>query len=229
MGFEGVQALDLVGPFEVFTGANVYLAAQGRSDDGYEVTIASLDGKPISTGTGLEIVAKPLPDPWQPIDTVVLPGGFGVDAARHDPDVIGLDPGGRQLVAARRQRVHRRLPCRGGRAARRLRRHHALGVRRPDGARVPFRRRRSRADLRAQLGVGVDGRGGDGGHRPVAVAGRGRLRHRRRADGGPLAGALPASPRRPDAVRRPGVDAARQTGTHPRRAGRHRLRTRWRT
>jgi transcriptional regulator GlxA family with amidase domain len=88
VGFEGVQALDVVGPFEVFTGANVYLAAHGRSDDGYEVTIASLDGKPVSTGTGLEIVAKPLPDPWQPIDTVVLPGGFGVDAVRQNPDVM---------------------------------------------------------------------------------------------------------------------------------------------
>ena len=88
VGFEGVQALDVVGPFEVFTGANVYLASQDRSDDGYEVTIASLDGKPVSTGTGLEIVAKPLPDPWQPIDTVVLPGGFGVDVVRRDPDVM---------------------------------------------------------------------------------------------------------------------------------------------
>jgi len=81
VGFEGVQALDLVGPFEVFTGATVCLAALGRPHDGYDVTIASLDGTPISTGTGLEIVAKRLPDPWQPMDTVVLPGGTGVDLA----------------------------------------------------------------------------------------------------------------------------------------------------
>jgi transcriptional regulator GlxA family with amidase domain len=88
VGFEGVQALDLVGPFEVFTGATVCLAALGHQDDGYDVTIASLDGTPISTGTGLEIVAKPLPDPWHPMDTVVLPGGMGVSAARQNPDVI---------------------------------------------------------------------------------------------------------------------------------------------
>ena len=88
VGFEGVQALDLVGPFEVFTGATIYLASQERYDDGYDVTIASLDGRPVSTGTGMEIVAKPLPDSRQPIDTVVLPGGGGIDAARQNADAI---------------------------------------------------------------------------------------------------------------------------------------------
>ncbi|HYO02526.1 MAG TPA: helix-turn-helix domain-containing protein [Mycobacterium sp.] len=89
VGFQGVQALDLVGPFEVFTGATLYLSGQGRHDDGYEVTIGAADGQSVSTGTGLEIVAKPLPDPRQAVDTVVLPGGFGTDAARRDQDLIG--------------------------------------------------------------------------------------------------------------------------------------------
>lgn len=88
LGFEGVQALDLVGPFEVFTGATLFLAAQGRGDDGYDVTIASVDGVSVSTGTGLDIVAKPLPDPRQPIDTVVLPGGWGTDVARRNQELI---------------------------------------------------------------------------------------------------------------------------------------------
>jgi transcriptional regulator GlxA family with amidase domain len=88
VGYEGVQALDLVGPFEVFTGATLYLLSHGRQDDGYDVTITSLDGKPVSTGTGLELVAKPLPDPWHPIDTVVLPGGIGIDAVRQNPDAV---------------------------------------------------------------------------------------------------------------------------------------------
>jgi hypothetical protein len=63
VGYPGVQALDLVGPFEVFTGATQYLAAQGRADDVYTVTIASIGGEPVSTGTGLAFVAQPLPDP----------------------------------------------------------------------------------------------------------------------------------------------------------------------
>ena len=87
-GFHGVQALDLVGPFEVFTGATQCLAGQGRPDDGYEVTIAAANGHSISTGTGLEIVAMALPDPAVAVDTVVLPGGFGTEAARRDEALI---------------------------------------------------------------------------------------------------------------------------------------------
>jgi transcriptional regulator GlxA family with amidase domain len=103
VGFQGVQALDLVGPFEVFTGATLCLAGQGRHDDGYEVTIVSADGQSAKTGTGLEIVARPLPDPTQACDTVVLPGGFGTDAARRDSELIGwiraAAPNARRVVS----------------------------------------------------------------------------------------------------------------------------------
>lgn len=93
LGFHGVQALDLVGPFDVFTAATSVLASDGRTDDGrtddgYDVRVVSLRGGPVATGTGLEIVSHLLPDPRGGIDTVVLPGGFGVDAARRDPEVI---------------------------------------------------------------------------------------------------------------------------------------------
>lgn len=86
LGFPGVQALDLVGPFEVFTGASMYLQGSGR--EGYDVSVVSLDGEPVTTGTGLAFVARPLPDPRKPVDTVILPGGFGVDDARRNLDLI---------------------------------------------------------------------------------------------------------------------------------------------
>ncbi|MGV0852379.1 GlxA family transcriptional regulator [Mycolicibacterium phlei] len=86
LGFPGVQALDLVGPFEVFTGTSMYLQANGR--EGYDVRIVSRDGEPVTTGTGLAMLAQPLPDPYHPLDTVVLPGGYGVDDTRRDPEVI---------------------------------------------------------------------------------------------------------------------------------------------
>ena len=88
LGYPGVQALDLVGPFDVFTGATMNLAAKNRADDGYDVTIASAGGEQITTGTGLALLAQPLPDPREPVDTVVLPGGWGLDAARADPDTV---------------------------------------------------------------------------------------------------------------------------------------------
>ncbi|HVQ50136.1 MAG TPA: helix-turn-helix domain-containing protein [Mycobacterium sp.] len=89
LGYPGIQALDLVGPFEVFTGATLLLASQGRFDDGYAVAVVSRGGEPVATGTGLSLVAQPLPDPRTPIDTLVLPGGGGVDVVRRNPDTIG--------------------------------------------------------------------------------------------------------------------------------------------
>jgi transcriptional regulator GlxA family with amidase domain len=88
LGYPGVQALDIVGPFDVFTGATMNLAARNRADDGYDVTIASADGQHVTTGTGLTLIAQPLPDPHEPIDTVVLPGGWGLAATRKNPDVV---------------------------------------------------------------------------------------------------------------------------------------------
>lgn len=87
LGFEGVQGLDLVGPFDVFTGASACLGPAGATD-GYDVSVVSVGGLPVGTGTGLQLVARPLPAPGTPIDTVVLPGGRGVEAARRDPAVI---------------------------------------------------------------------------------------------------------------------------------------------
>ena len=78
VGFSGVQALDLVGPYEVFTGASLLTGG------GYDVIVAAPDGQPVTTATGLGFTSVPLPDPRTRIDTVVLPGGGGVDAARTD-------------------------------------------------------------------------------------------------------------------------------------------------
>lgn len=87
LGFEGVQALDMVGPFEVFTGAATYATSRGLGA-GYAVGIVSVAGMPVSTRTGLTLVADPLPDPTEPVDTVVLPGGLGTATARYDPELV---------------------------------------------------------------------------------------------------------------------------------------------
>lgn len=81
-GFPGAQALDLVGPYEVFTGASLL------TEGGYDVVIASRGGQPITTAGGLGFAAVPLPDSHEQVDTVVLPGGFGVEAARADAGLL---------------------------------------------------------------------------------------------------------------------------------------------
>ena len=78
LGFPGVQPLDLVGPHDVFAGAALL------TEGGYTVSVVAPDGGPITTPTGLGFVAQPTPDP-DTIDTLVLPGGAGVDAVREDP------------------------------------------------------------------------------------------------------------------------------------------------
>jgi transcriptional regulator GlxA family with amidase domain len=83
VGFAGVQALDVVGPHEVFSGAS--LLTRG----GYDVVMASIDGQVVTTATGLGFTATPLPDPSEHIDTVVLPGGGGVHTARSDVELVG--------------------------------------------------------------------------------------------------------------------------------------------
>lgn len=94
-GFPGVQALDVVGPYEVFTGASLL------TDGGYDVTVASVGGQPVATTTGLAFLAAPLPGPGEPVDTVVLPGGGGVDQARSDAELVDWIT----EIAARARRV----------------------------------------------------------------------------------------------------------------------------
>lgn len=100
VGFPGVQALDLVGPFDVFTGASLSVGVRGVGD-GYDVRVVSVDGAPVSTGTGLTLGADALPGPDVAVDTVVLPGGCGADAARRDQALIDWIT----AVAARARRV----------------------------------------------------------------------------------------------------------------------------
>lgn len=86
VGFPGVQALDLVGPFEVFASASLALSAKAK--EGYQPVVASIDGQPVATETGLAFGAVELPDPSEPIDTLILPGGRGVHTARLDPRIV---------------------------------------------------------------------------------------------------------------------------------------------
>jgi transcriptional regulator GlxA family with amidase domain len=97
VGFPGVQAMDVAGPFDVFTGASLLV------DGAYDVSLVSVDGASVATGTGLEFAAKPLPEPGEPVDTVLLPGGAGVDGARADEDLkrwlVAIAPNARRIVS----------------------------------------------------------------------------------------------------------------------------------
>ncbi|EGX55111.1 transcriptional regulator [Streptomyces zinciresistens K42] len=69
--FDGVQSLDVSGPLEVFAGAETHLPGT------YRIRMASLDGAPVRTSSGLTVV--PDQDLGSPFDahTLVVPGGRG--------------------------------------------------------------------------------------------------------------------------------------------------------
>ena len=88
VAFDGLQPLDAVGPHEVFAGATRAAAALGRA--GYRVTLASRQGGPVRAESGLEhghgAAARRQP---ARIDTLVLAGGTGADAASADETLVG--------------------------------------------------------------------------------------------------------------------------------------------
>lgn len=86
--FPGMQSLDAVGPYETFAGANRVAASLGRPH-GYRMTLASAKGKPVKAESGIGLCTTRLPDSSERIDTLVIPGGDGVDAARRDRALTG--------------------------------------------------------------------------------------------------------------------------------------------
>ena len=91
VAYPGVQALDVVGPLEVFVSASRVVTAEGTNGvaPAYLVQLVSPDGILVSTESGLTLGTQPLPSPIGAIDTLVLPGGTGSRVARHDVQLIG--------------------------------------------------------------------------------------------------------------------------------------------
>jgi transcriptional regulator GlxA family with amidase domain len=87
--FDGMQPLDAIGPHEVFAGATAVLAARKQHAAGYDLSIVSTLGAPITTESGLQIVTAPLSNARLRIDTLLIPGGDGSQAARYDDQLVG--------------------------------------------------------------------------------------------------------------------------------------------
>jgi transcriptional regulator GlxA family with amidase domain len=87
--FPGIQALDLVGPLEVFVGASQVVGVErpGRAP-AYAVEIVSTGGTTITSESGLTIATAPLPSANGRFDTILIAGGFGVYQARTDATLV---------------------------------------------------------------------------------------------------------------------------------------------
>jgi transcriptional regulator GlxA family with amidase domain len=88
VAYDGVQPLDVVGPHEVFVGAH-RAADPGAGAGGYQVTLASAGwGGPVTSESGLVLGTAPWPRSDERIDTLVIPGGLGVEAAAADETLL---------------------------------------------------------------------------------------------------------------------------------------------
>ncbi|WP_030207577.1 GlxA family transcriptional regulator [Streptomyces sp. NRRL S-87] len=84
VAFPGVELLDVTGPAEVFSVAT-RVAAEGHP--GYEVRIATPDGQPVVTSSGVRLVADLALDDVAPgdVDTLLVSGAVRVDGAGVEP------------------------------------------------------------------------------------------------------------------------------------------------
>jgi transcriptional regulator GlxA family with amidase domain len=81
LAFDGMQALDLVGPADAF-GSDAFQAAHGNAGDAfvapYQVVVIGLTGKQITSSSGLVLHATVGPDTRVQLDTLIIPGGSGL-------------------------------------------------------------------------------------------------------------------------------------------------------
>jgi transcriptional regulator GlxA family with amidase domain len=73
LGYDGIQALDLVGPAETFAAAAAH--CDERTESRYEVVIIGLTGRRFVSETGLTLCADALVDTRLELDTMLIPGG----------------------------------------------------------------------------------------------------------------------------------------------------------
>lgn len=85
LAFARAQILDVTGPAQVFATAND-LTAVGTAKP-YEITVVSLDAE-VVTSSGLTLRAEPAAKREGTFGTLIVSGGYGVDAARRDEVLI---------------------------------------------------------------------------------------------------------------------------------------------
>jgi transcriptional regulator GlxA family with amidase domain len=77
LGFEGLMALDLVGPIDAFTSAFVE-TGKGETANCYEVVIIGLTGRPFTSESGVVFKPHRTIKNAPPLDTLIIPGGRGL-------------------------------------------------------------------------------------------------------------------------------------------------------
>jgi transcriptional regulator GlxA family with amidase domain len=84
LAYPAVQLLDVTGPLQVFASANDLVTEAGGAPP-YILRVVAKGGQGVTASAGLGITANPLPRIGAPLDTLIIAGGTGVEAATADP------------------------------------------------------------------------------------------------------------------------------------------------
>ncbi len=85
LAYPAVQLLDVTGPLQVFATANDLAASEPPP---YALQMVAPASQGVTTSSGLGLVASPLPPADAELDTLIVAGGPGVDAAAEDPALL---------------------------------------------------------------------------------------------------------------------------------------------
>jgi transcriptional regulator GlxA family with amidase domain len=100
LAFPLVQLLDVTGPFQVFASANDFVRKSGGRPP-YELKVVAQSGAQVTTSAGLKLSTESLPLVRAAVDTLIVAGGRGVEAAAADRVIIDWV----QLRAKRARRI----------------------------------------------------------------------------------------------------------------------------
>lgn len=88
LAYPAVQLLDVTGPLQVFASANDCLARAGQAP-AYETRLVAPGGRSVQASAGVALSANLLSPPEVSVDTLIVAGGDGVDAASMDVELVG--------------------------------------------------------------------------------------------------------------------------------------------
>ncbi|OCJ07709.1 AraC family transcriptional regulator [Rhizobium sp. AC27/96] len=86
LAFENAQLLDITGPLQVFTSANETASNNGLPQPYEAVAVAA--GTQTRTSSGLVLMTEPLGDTSGSLDTLLIAGGWGVNKACEDLELV---------------------------------------------------------------------------------------------------------------------------------------------
>ncbi len=84
--FDGVEELDVVGPWEVFTASSALLERDGATPD--RALLVAAGPGPVRCRKGMRVLPDASFADHPPIDVVVVPGGEGVLQGAQDPELL---------------------------------------------------------------------------------------------------------------------------------------------